>query len=51
MLVILLVPAWPMPMPDPVRVLAVLSSFWAISVAFLYSFYALMTWPFRQLSG
>ena len=26
-----------------------LSSFWAIFVAFLYSFYALMTWPFRQL--
>ena len=28
---------------------AVLSSFWAVFVAFLYSFYALMTWPFRQL--
>ena len=28
---------------------AVLSSFWAIFVAFLYSFYALMTWPIRQL--
>lgn len=28
---------------------AVLSSFWAIFVAFLYSLYALMTWPFRQL--
>ncbi len=28
---------------------AVLSSFWAIFVAFLYSFYALMTWPFRQV--
>ena len=28
---------------------AVLSSFWAIFVAFLYSFYALMTWPVRQL--
>jgi predicted AlkP superfamily phosphohydrolase/phosphomutase len=28
---------------------AVLSSFWAIFVAFLYSFYALVTWPFRQL--
>ncbi len=27
---------------------AVLSSFWAIFVAFLYSFYALVTWPFRQ---
>ncbi|HEY6302508.1 MAG TPA: alkaline phosphatase family protein [Terriglobales bacterium] len=28
---------------------AVLSSFWTIFVAFLYSFYALMTWPFRHL--
>ena len=28
---------------------AVLSSFWAIFVAFLYSFYALATWPVRQL--
>jgi predicted AlkP superfamily phosphohydrolase/phosphomutase len=28
---------------------AVLSSFWTIFVAFLYSFYALMTWPIRQL--
>jgi predicted AlkP superfamily phosphohydrolase/phosphomutase len=28
---------------------AVLSSFWTIFVAFLYSFYALITWPLRQL--
>src|SRR5262249_32276241 len=28
---------------------AVLSSFWTIFVAFLYSFYALLTWPFRHL--
>ncbi len=28
---------------------AVLSSFWAIFVAFLYSLYALLTWPIRQL--
>jgi predicted AlkP superfamily phosphohydrolase/phosphomutase len=28
---------------------AVLSSFWTIFVAFLYSFYALVTWPFRHL--
>ena len=28
---------------------AVLSSFWTIFVAFLYSFYALVTWPFRQV--
>jgi hypothetical protein len=28
---------------------AVLSSFWAIFVAFLYSLYAMTTWPIRQL--
>jgi predicted AlkP superfamily phosphohydrolase/phosphomutase len=28
---------------------AVLSSFWTIFIAFLYSFYAFATWPFRQL--
>ena len=28
---------------------AVLSSFWTIFVAFLYSFYALVTWPMRYL--
>jgi predicted AlkP superfamily phosphohydrolase/phosphomutase len=28
---------------------AVLSSFWTIFVAFLYSFYALITWPIRHL--
>jgi predicted AlkP superfamily phosphohydrolase/phosphomutase len=28
---------------------AVLSSFWTIFLAFLYSFYALVTWPIRQL--
>ena len=28
---------------------AVLSSFWTLFVAFFYSFYALMTWPIRQL--
>ena len=28
---------------------AVLSSFWTLFVAFLYSVYALFTWPFRQL--
>src|SRR5438094_2009773 len=27
---------------------AVLSSFWTIFVAFLYSLYALLTWPIRQ---
>src|SRR6202162_3452224 len=33
----------------PGAVFAVLSSFWTIFVAFLYSFYALITWPIRQL--
>jgi predicted AlkP superfamily phosphohydrolase/phosphomutase len=28
---------------------AVLSSFWTVFIAFLYSFYALVTWPFRHL--
>src|SRR5947208_14965410 len=28
---------------------AVLSSFWTIFVAFLYSAYALLTWPFRHI--
>src|SRR5215468_689519 len=28
---------------------AVLSSFWTLFVAFFYSFYALVTWPIRQL--
>src|SRR5438874_10937616 len=28
---------------------AVLSSFWTLFVAFLYSLYALFTWPFRHL--
>lgn len=28
---------------------AVLSSFWTLFLAFLYSLYALLTWPFRQL--
>src|SRR5205823_13915206 len=28
---------------------AVLSSFWTIFIAFLYSAYALLTWPFRHL--
>src|SRR5437763_2395750 len=28
---------------------AVLSSFWTLFVAFFYSFYALVTWPIRQI--
>src|SRR5215472_9546757 len=28
---------------------AVLSSFWTLFLAFLYSLYALFTWPFRRL--
>jgi predicted AlkP superfamily phosphohydrolase/phosphomutase len=48
-LVIVLVPALAHAYAGPGAGFAVLSSFWAIFVAFLYSFYALMTWPFRQL--
>jgi predicted AlkP superfamily phosphohydrolase/phosphomutase len=29
---------------------ALLSSFWTIFITFLYSFYALITWPFRRLA-
>ena len=45
----ILVPALAHAYAGPGAGFAVLSSFWAIFVAFLYSFYALMTWPFRQL--
>jgi predicted AlkP superfamily phosphohydrolase/phosphomutase len=48
-LAIVLVPALAHAYAGPGAGFAVLSSFWAIFVAFLYSFYALMTWPFRQL--
>ena len=49
LLAVLLTPATSHAYAGPGAGFAVLSSFWAIFVAFLYSFYALMTWPFRQL--
>ena len=49
LLAIVLTPALAHAYAGPGAGFAVLSSFWAIFVAFLYSFYALMTWPFRQL--
>lgn len=48
-LVILLFPAFAHAYAGPGAGFAVLSSFWTIFVAFLYSFYALVTWPFRHL--
>ena len=49
LLVILLLPALAHAYAGPGAGFAVLSSFWTIFVAFLYSFYALVTWPFRHL--
>jgi predicted AlkP superfamily phosphohydrolase/phosphomutase len=49
MLALILVPCMAHAYAGPGAGFAVLSSFWAIFVAFLYSFYALMTWPVRQL--
>jgi predicted AlkP superfamily phosphohydrolase/phosphomutase len=49
LLTLILAPAVAHAYAGPGAGFAVLSSFWAIFVAFLYSFYALMTWPFRQL--
>jgi predicted AlkP superfamily phosphohydrolase/phosphomutase len=46
---LILVPGMAYAYAGPGAGFAVLSSFWAIFVAFLYSFYALMTWPVRQL--
>jgi predicted AlkP superfamily phosphohydrolase/phosphomutase len=48
-LALILVPCMAHAYAGPGAGFAVLSSFWAIFVAFLYSFYALMTWPVRQL--
>jgi predicted AlkP superfamily phosphohydrolase/phosphomutase len=48
-LAIVLVPVAAHAYVGPGAGFALLSSFWAIFVAFLYSFYALITWPFRQL--
>ena len=49
LIVLIFLPALAQAYAGPGAGFAVLSSFWAIFVAFLYSFYALMTWPFRQL--
>jgi predicted AlkP superfamily phosphohydrolase/phosphomutase len=49
LLALIFAPAFAHAYAGPGAGFAVLSSFWAIFVAFLYSFYALMTWPFRQL--
>src|SRR5215472_7793113 len=49
LLALLLAPSFAHAYAGPGAGFAVLSSFWAIFIAFLYSFYALMTWPFRQL--
>lgn len=46
---LLLFPARSAAYAGPGAGFAVLSSFWTIFVAFLYSFYALVTWPFRQV--
>jgi predicted AlkP superfamily phosphohydrolase/phosphomutase len=52
LLIIVLVGLFPSPgeaYAGPGAGFAVLSSFWTILVAFLYSFYALVTWPIRHL--
>jgi predicted AlkP superfamily phosphohydrolase/phosphomutase len=49
LLAIVLLPCLAHAYAGPGAGFAVLSSFWAIFVAFLYSLYALMTWPIRQL--
>ena len=51
LLIIVLVGLFPSPgeaYAGPGAGFAVLSSFWTILVAFLYSFYALVTWPIRH---
>lgn len=50
--VIFLIVTFPLPThayAGPGAGFAVLSSFWTLFVAFLYSLYALFTWPFRHL--
>jgi len=46
---VLLFPARSEAYAGPGAGFAVLSSFWTLFVAFLYSAYAFMTWPFRHL--
>jgi predicted AlkP superfamily phosphohydrolase/phosphomutase len=48
-LLLLFIPAFAHAYAGPGAGFAVLSSFWTIFVAFLYSFYALATWPIRAL--
>src|SRR4029077_7698619 len=48
-LAVLLCPAIAHAYAGPGAGFAVLSSFWTLFVAFLYSLYALFTWPFRHL--
>ncbi|MBZ5599849.1 MAG: alkaline phosphatase family protein [Acidobacteriia bacterium] len=51
-LLLLVVVLFPLPghaYAGPGAGFAVLSSFWTLFVAFLYSLYALLTWPFRHL--
>src|SRR5215475_10213393 len=49
LLAVMLVPTFAHAYAGPGAGFAVLSSFWTIFVAFLYSFYALATWPIRAL--
>src|SRR6266496_3000993 len=49
LLALLAVPSTAHAYAGPGAGFAVLSSFWTLLVAFLYSFYALVTWPIRQL--
>ena len=49
LILLLLVPRLGHAYAGPGAGFAVLSSFWTIFVAFLYSFYAFVTWPIRQL--
>src|SRR5947207_14456398 len=46
---VLLFPAQSEAYAGPGSGFAVLSSFWTLFVAFLYSMYAFFTWPFRHL--
>jgi hypothetical protein len=47
--VVLLLPSRSEAYAGPGAGFAVLSSFWTLFVAFLYSLYAFFTWPFRHL--
>src|SRR5277367_7101483 len=49
LLAVLLFPTFGHAYAGPGAGFAVLSSFWTLFVAFLYSIYAFFVWPFRQL--